>query len=86
MSYILNPKYGDMSVVVLGSSVKKIKKSLKENHALWCDFFDFPELNEEDEEFEKIKNFLNKDHKNPKELADDYNQSFDEDFIMEENY
>jgi len=83
MSYILNPAYGDMSVVVLGSSLVKIKKSLREKH--WSEHFDWPDTCSE-EKTEQVKNFLLKDHKTIDELVKDYNESFDEDYTLEESY
>lgn len=38
--YILNPCYGDMPVVVLGSSLKTIKNKLKKH---WEDQLEFPD-------------------------------------------
>ena len=79
--YILRPKYGDMTTVVLGTSVKVIQKKLRKH---W-------EAELEDGECDKktlakINSILTKEYPSVDSLASDYNKRMDEDFIMEESY
>lgn len=79
---VLKPRYGDMSTVVLGSSVSAIKKAFKKH---WDD-----ELNIEgecsDEKLKKINTFLEKNHKTIDEIDEDYSNNFDEDYYFEQTY
>ncbi len=80
--YILNPSYGDMSVVVLGSSVKSIKKAFKKHCG---DVLEYPEGFPK-EYIENINTFLEKDLKNIEEIDDDYSNTFNEDYSFQEAY
>lgn len=77
---ILRPSYGDMSVVVLGSSVSAIKKAFKKH---WSDELEMPEEYSK-AHIKKINAFLAKDHKSIEEIDKDYNKNFDEDYSFEE--
>ena len=80
--YILNPRYGDMSVVYLGSSVKSIKNKLEEH---WMYELDEPE--EYDKEHVKNLNLiLNEEYSSVEKLMEDYNRLMDEDYSFEEAY
>lgn len=101
--YILSPKYNDMGVIILGSSVSAILKKFKKH---WEDDlndmsytedwkeeqWDKKESEYETEEdfmsdkirFNGLKHFFAKDFKTPEEIADYYNEHFDEDYTMEE--
>lgn len=78
--YILNPKYGDMSVVVLGNSVRPILKKLKEH---WEDVLEYPEDYDE-ETVDSVNTILNKVYSSPDEIMEDYNLLIDEDYTFEE--
>jgi len=80
---ILNPRHGDMSVIVLGKSVTKIKERLKEKH--WDDVYEWP-LTCSEEQINLVHAFMAKDHISVSDLMKDYNSTFDEDYIMEESY
>ncbi|MDD5649144.1 MAG: hypothetical protein PHF86_01815 [Candidatus Nanoarchaeia archaeon] len=80
--YILNPNYGDMSVVVLGSSIKKILSKLKKH---WEDELENPDEYEKDH-IKKIHLILNKEFKDVNELMEMYNELIDEDYIFEETF
>lgn len=77
---VLKPCYGDMSTVVLGSSVSAIKKAFKKH---WEDELETPERYNKSHT-DKINTFLAKDHKNIEEIEKDYTENFDEDYIFEE--
>jgi hypothetical protein len=79
--YILNPKYGDMSVVILGSSLKTIKKSLMKH---WEDMLEHPKYYYK-EHIEGANNILNKEYSNIEDLIEDYHK-LNEDYSFEEAY
>lgn len=79
-NYILNPCYGDMSVIVLGSSLKAIKTKLKKH---WIDQLNNPEEYGE-EIMNNIKFILNKEYSSIDELRDDYNKLKTEDYIFQQ--
>lgn len=82
--YILRPHYGDMSVVFLGSSLKKIKNSLMKE---WE--YDPSEMEEEEFEMFEKENVKNMDKllslKTIDEVVDFYNENFDSDYHIEES-
>ena len=78
--YILNPKYGDMSVVVLGNSVNPILKKLKEH---WEDVLEYPEDYDQDT-VENVNKILNKKYSSPLVIMEDYDTLIDEDYTFEE--
>ena len=80
--YVLSPSYGDMSTIVLGGSVKTIKKAFRKH---WEDELKFPNNYYEDT-IKKIHEFLEKDHKSIEEIDNDYSENFDEDYSFEEAY
>ena len=79
-NYILNPCYGDMSVIVLGNSLKAIKTKLKKH---WIDQLNNPEEYGE-EIMNNIKFILNKEYSSIDELRDDYNKLKTEDYIFQQ--
>jgi hypothetical protein len=80
--YVLNPKYGDMSIVELGASVKVIIKKLTLH---WEDAIEHPE--DYSQKFLDGVNFiLNKRYKDIESIMIDYNELIDEDYSFEELY
>lgn len=80
--YILNPKYGDMSVIILGSSLSAILKKLKKH---WEDILEFPD-EYDDKHIENINFILNKNYSSIEELQEDYRELIDEDYNFIETY
>lgn len=78
--YILNPKYGDISVVVLGNSVRPIIKKLKEH---WEDVLQYPDDYGQDT-VNNVNKILNKNYSSPEQIMEDYDSLIDEDYIFEE--
>jgi len=80
--YILRPRYGDMDVVVLGSSVKTIIKKLRTH---WEDELENPEDYFEDTIY-NINFILSEEYDSIEDLMEDYNKRMDEDYTFEETY
>lgn len=76
--YILKPSYGDMSVVVLGASLPKILKKLKDH---WEDELSNPD-DYRKEHIEAVNKILSKNYSSIEELANDYN-NLDEDYVFQ---
>jgi hypothetical protein len=80
--YILNPSYGDMPVVVLGSSLKTIQKKLRQH---WEEELSYPDYYEKSH-IEAVNQILNKEYSSIQELINDYVELIDEDYSFEESY
>ena len=79
---ILKPHYSDMCVVTLGSSVHTVMRALEKKH--WDDVLDYPQ-SYSDDHVNEVKEFLKKEFDSVDEIMDFYNETMDEDYIMEES-
>lgn len=79
---ILKGNYSDMGIKVLGTTVNQAKKAFREDffeEYYWPDAHEFYDRSE----IKLVKEFLLRPHADLDELKDDYNNTFDNDFIFE---
>lgn len=73
--YILRPIMGDMELIKLGSSIKQVKKVLRERR--FEEVFDYPE-DYDDDYVKQVHKLIDTDYKKLDDLIDDLEELEDE--------